>query len=89
MKRLASYSFFYDSCTSCAHFVFRYDDLKPPTSPSPTVPTASPLPTLEVDGYSNMANLSINNIAQSPTEDKPREQHHTGPNPSPLSPFTM
>ncbi|KAK7816181.1 protein tic 62 [Quercus suber] len=66
-----------------------YDDLKPPTSPSPTVPTASPLPTLEVDGHSNMANLSINNIAQSPTEDKPREQHHTGPNPSPLSPFTM
>ncbi|KAF3951473.1 hypothetical protein ACB098_07G115600 [Castanea mollissima] len=66
-----------------------YDDLKPPTSPSPTVPTVSPLPTLEVDGHSNMANLSINNIAQSPIEDKPREQHHTGPNPSPLSPFTM
>uniref|UniRef100_A0A2N9J6U9 NAD(P)-binding domain-containing protein n=1 Tax=Fagus sylvatica TaxID=28930 RepID=A0A2N9J6U9_FAGSY len=67
-----------------------YDDLKPPTSPSPTVPTASLLPTSDVDGQSNVAKLSINNIAQFPTEDKPRDkQHHTGPKPRPLSPFTM
>ncbi|GMY05870.1 protein TIC 62, chloroplastic, partial [Fagus crenata] len=66
-----------------------YDDLKPPTSPSPTVPTASLLPTSDVDGQSNVAKLSINNIAQFPTEDKPRDkQHHTGPKPRPLSPFT-
>lgn len=67
-----------------------YDDFKPPTSPSPNAPTVSLLPTSNVDAGSNMATLSVNNIAQSPTADKPRDkQQHTGPKPRPLSPFTM
>ncbi|XP_041015769.1 protein TIC 62, chloroplastic isoform X2 [Juglans microcarpa x Juglans regia] len=67
-----------------------YDDLKPPTSPSPSAPTASILPTPNIDGRSNGGTLSVNNIAQSLTSDEPRDkQHHAGPKPRPLSPFTM
>ncbi|XP_059435064.1 protein TIC 62, chloroplastic isoform X3 [Corylus avellana] len=69
---------------------FVYDDFKPPTSPSPNAPTTSLLPTSDADGGFNMATLSVNNIAQSPKADKPGgNQHHTGPKPRPLSPFTM
>ncbi|KAF5443985.1 hypothetical protein F2P56_036494 [Juglans regia] len=67
-----------------------YDDLKPPTSPSPSAPTASILPTPNIDGGSNGGTLSVNNIAQSLTSDEPRDkQHRAGPKPRPLSPFTM
>ncbi|KAG7976099.1 hypothetical protein I3843_06G131800 [Carya illinoinensis] len=67
-----------------------YDDLKPPTSPSPSAPTASLLPTPNIDGGSDGGTLSVNNIAQSLTSDEPRDkQHHAGPKPRPLSPFTM
>lgn len=73
-----------------ANSVFRYDDLKPPTSPSPSAPTASLLPTPNIDGGSDGGTLSVNNIAQSLTSDEPRDkQHHAGPKPRPLSPFTM
>ncbi|XVF01426.1 hypothetical protein REPUB_Repub04eG0088100 [Reevesia pubescens] len=62
-----------------------YDDLKPPSSPSPSAPTTVP-----VDSGSQGATLSVNSIAQSPIADKPSdEQHNASPTPGPLSPFTV
>ncbi|XWS68161.1 hypothetical protein CRYUN_Cryun04dG0067700 [Craigia yunnanensis] len=62
-----------------------YDDLKPPSSPSPRAPTISP-----VDSGSQGATLSINSTAQSSIADKPSDkQHNARPTSRPLSPFTM
>ncbi|KAJ4966114.1 hypothetical protein NE237_017963 [Protea cynaroides] len=66
-----------------------YDDLKPPTSPSPNVPTVSLVSMSSADG----APLSItsgNNAVQPPPPDKPVEELHSmEPKSRPLSPFTM
>ncbi|XP_007042708.2 PREDICTED: protein TIC 62, chloroplastic isoform X1 [Theobroma cacao] len=62
-----------------------YDDLKPPSSPSPTAPTVA-----SADSGFQGAELSINRTAQSPIADKPSDkQHNPGPTSRPLSPFTM
>ncbi|XP_062092814.1 protein TIC 62, chloroplastic isoform X2 [Humulus lupulus] len=64
-----------------------YDDLKPPTSPSPSTPnvTVSSTP-LAVD-----STASAGSSVQVPAEDKTKikEQDHAKPKPRPLSPFTM
>ncbi|PON43644.1 NAD(P)-binding domain containing protein [Trema orientale] len=63
-----------------------YDDLKPPTSPSPSAPNVKlPSPPLAVDGTA-----SVGSSVQSPTEDEKKdEQYHIKLKPRPLSPFTM
>lgn len=67
-----------------------YDDLKPPTSPSPSAPTVSLPSTLPVEGGSKIDSISGNNTAQPPAADIPKdEQHHVQAKPRPLSPFTM
>ncbi|KAF5951660.1 hypothetical protein HYC85_009604 [Camellia sinensis] len=63
----------------------KYDDLRPPTSPSPNAPTGSLLPPSSSNGGSQMATVLVNNTAQA----LPNEQHPAGPKPRPLSPFSM
>ncbi|KAL5562585.1 hypothetical protein UlMin_032332 [Ulmus minor] len=64
-----------------------YDDLKPPTSPSPNAPNVTlPSPPSAVDTSSVTSTAQV----QPPREVKPKEDHdHPKPKPSPLSPFTM
>ncbi|KAA8545933.1 hypothetical protein F0562_020616 [Nyssa sinensis] len=49
----------------------KYDDLKPPTSPSPKAPTASLLLTPSLDGGSQMATVSGNSKPKPASADKP------------------
>lgn len=63
----------------------KYDDLRPPTSPSPNAPTGSLLPPSSSNGGSQMATVLVNNTAQA----LPNEQHPAAPKPRPLSPFPM
>ncbi|XP_059653951.1 protein TIC 62, chloroplastic [Cornus florida] len=67
-----------------------YDDLKPPTSPSPNAPTFS-LPSMStLDGGSQIATVSGNSTAHTASADKPGdEQHSNEAKGRPLSPFTM
>ncbi|XP_057964238.1 protein TIC 62, chloroplastic isoform X2 [Malania oleifera] len=63
-----------------------YDDLKPPTSPSPNVPTV----TLPATASNFEAVIPGNSAAQSLRVDKvPDKQHRAALKPKPLSPFTM
>ncbi|KAJ7967365.1 Protein TIC 62, chloroplastic [Quillaja saponaria] len=68
-----------------------YTDFKPPTSPSPNVPTTSlSTPAGVVDGGSNIASLSGNGTAQVPVADEPNDgRNHTELKPTPNSPFIM
>lgn len=59
-----------------------YDDLKPPSSPSPRAPSTSPM-----DSGSQGATLSVNSTAQSLIADKP--SNNARPTSRPLSPFAM
>ncbi|KAH7833559.1 hypothetical protein Vadar_007588 [Vaccinium darrowii] len=60
---------------------YAYDDLRPPTSPSPNAPSGSIPPPLSV---------LVNNIPQALPADKPvDEECHAVTKPRPLSPFTM
>ncbi|XWS39839.1 hypothetical protein CRYUN_Cryun18bG0089000 [Craigia yunnanensis] len=81
---LSYFTFFSFPFIIALHF-FRYDDLKPPSSPTPSAPTTAP-----VDSGSQDATLSVNSTAQSLIADKPSdEQHNAKTKPRPLSPFTM
>ncbi|XP_010254987.1 PREDICTED: protein TIC 62, chloroplastic isoform X2 [Nelumbo nucifera] len=67
-----------------------YDDLKPPTSPSPSVPTVSILSTSTTDGGALMPSKSSNDEAQPVPSDNPGVKEHSDrPKSRPLSPFTM
>ncbi|KAF5745641.1 protein TIC 62 chloroplastic isoform X1 [Tripterygium wilfordii] len=69
-----------------------YDDMKPPTSPTPNQPDGTLLSTLSQDGSLQMPTMSGNDTSQPLTADIPVEkQHHNEPKPRPrpLSPFTM
>ncbi|KAI8532930.1 hypothetical protein RHMOL_Rhmol11G0256400 [Rhododendron molle] len=60
---------------------YAYDDLRPPTSPSPNAPSGSIPPPLST---------VVNNVAQALTAEKPvDEQYHAVTKPRPLSPFAM
>lgn len=90
MLNLFPSSFFMLPCVLWAHYISSYDDLKPPTSPSPSAPTVSLPSTLPVEGGSKIDNISGNNTAQPPAADIPMdEQHYAEAKPRPLSPFTM
>ncbi|XP_052171762.1 protein TIC 62, chloroplastic isoform X2 [Diospyros lotus] len=67
-----------------------YDDLKPPTSPSPNAPNGTLLvPSSSNDG-SLKATVPINITAESPPADKPQDERRGAePKRRPLSPFTM
>ncbi|KAF9609395.1 hypothetical protein IFM89_015736 [Coptis chinensis] len=67
-----------------------YDDLKPPTSPSPYAPKVSPLSTSTTEAGSLSSPKQDTGIAEPPTSDKLVETKHiTESKPRPLSPFTM
>ncbi|XVE49375.1 hypothetical protein DITRI_Ditri01bG0078300 [Diplodiscus trichospermus] len=71
--------------STCHSPYYAYDDLKPPSSPSPKATTTSP-----VDSGSQGATLSLNNTPQSSIADKQSDQQHNArPTSRPLSPFTM
>ncbi|CAK7329749.1 unnamed protein product [Dovyalis caffra] len=63
------------------HYRFRYDDLKPPTSPSPTAPAGSIVPTSSINAVPTTDN------GASPTAAAIDKQHHAEPKPKPLSPY--
>ncbi|OVA04573.1 hypothetical protein BVC80_1715g98 [Macleaya cordata] len=67
-----------------------YDDLKPPTSPSPNSRTASLFSQSTTTSAPNISNVPDTNTAQAPTSDELEEkQNISEPKPRPLSPFTI
>ena len=70
-------------------FVCRYPDFKPPTSPSPNVPSAT-LSTSVIEGVPEKAAESSNGPAQLPVAEEPNDgQRLAEPKSRPLSPYTM
>ncbi|XP_043708776.1 protein TIC 62, chloroplastic isoform X2 [Telopea speciosissima] len=67
-----------------------YDDLKPPTSPSPSVPTVSLVSTSSADVAPPLSTISGNSSAQTSALDNPVDkQHSMEPKSRPFSPFAM
>ena len=68
----------------------RYEDLKPPTSPSPSVPSLSFSSASTSNGPPQPATYAINSTLAIPeAEDSKSEAHLPKPKKQPLSPFTM
>lgn len=74
-----------------SHFSCRYEDFKPPTSPTPAAPNSLVTSMTSNRAESQMASLSSNGPVE-PVEvhdDAGDEQTSIQPKPRPLSPYTM
>lgn len=67
-----------------------YDDLKPPTSPTPTAPNSSPNSMASADVESISATTSSNEAVEPGKAEKAGDEHKSSwPKAKPLSPYTM
>lgn len=75
----------------CSHFSCRYEDFKPPTSPTPAAPNSLVTSMTSNRAESQMASLSSNGPVEPVKvhDDAGDEQTSIQPKPRPLSPYTM